>query len=93
MVWAVVGFGGRPAAISETAIERLRKISGTHIPHHSTVNMRVSFAPGDTVRVTEGPLAGYEAKVKSTRNHHVLLNLGLLGRDEVEIQVKSLEAA
>jgi transcription antitermination factor NusG len=93
MILSIVGFGGVPASICETAIERLRKISGTHIPHHSAVNMRSSFAPGDVVRVTQGPLTGYEAKVKSTTDKSALLKLGLLGRDEVEISVKSLEAA
>jgi transcription antitermination factor NusG len=93
LVTSVVGFDGVPAIIPESAIDRLRKISGTHIPHASSVNMRTSFAPGDAVRITSGPLKGYETKVVSTKNRNVLLNLGLLGRDQTEIAMEFVEAA
>lgn len=88
---SVVGIGGMPMPIPETAMGAL--MSGQSVPHTRSTNTRLAFVPGDTVRVSHGPLAGYEGRVEAVVGKRARMIFQMLGRGSVDVPVDSLEAA
>jgi transcription termination/antitermination protein NusG len=57
-VTGFIGLGVRPTPMSRQEIERIKKQMGVEEPKY-----KIEFRPGDLVRITDGPLKGFEAKV------------------------------
>jgi transcriptional antiterminator NusG len=57
-VTGFVGFGVRPTPMSEEEIARIMKRMSVQEPKH-----KIEFVKGDLVRVTDGPLKGFEGKI------------------------------
>lgn len=91
---SVVGFGGHPTPIPDAAMGALMRMSGDSIPHWLSTNTRRAFAPGDDVRVSDGPLKGFEGKVEGIVCDKAKMVLEMLGAyREVAVPLESLEAA
>ena len=65
-IQGVVSFDGRPAAISEAAIERLARMSGAAMPTRSA-SVHRSFTPGDKVEIVAGPFQGWLVPIESIK--------------------------
>jgi len=57
-VTGFIGLGVRPTPMSKVEIERIQKRMGVDEP-----KFKIEYKPGDLVRVSDGPLKGFEAKV------------------------------
>ncbi|MDH4358899.1 MAG: transcription termination/antitermination protein NusG [Candidatus Berkelbacteria bacterium] len=57
-VTGFVGFGVRPTPMSEEEINRIMKRMSVKEPKH-----KIDFVAGDLVRITDGPLKGFEGKI------------------------------
>jgi len=57
-VTGFIGLGVRPTPMSQEEIERIKKRMGVEEPKY-----KIEFRKGDLVRITDGPLKGFEAKV------------------------------
>lgn len=57
-VTGFIGLGVRPTPMSTPEIDRIQKRMGVEEPKY-----KIEFKPGDLVRITDGPLKGFEAKV------------------------------
>lgn len=57
-VTGFIGLGVRPTPMSPEEIERIKKRMGVEEPKY-----KIEFRKGDLVRITDGPLKGFEAKV------------------------------
>lgn len=57
-VTGFIGLGVRPTPMSQMEIDRIQKRMGVEEPKY-----KIEFKPGDLVRITDGPLKGFEAKV------------------------------
>lgn len=57
-VTGFIGLGVRPTPMSQEEIERIKKRMGVEEPKY-----KIEFKIGDLVRITDGPLKGFEAKV------------------------------
>ena len=57
-VTGFIGLGVRPTSMSKVEIERIQKRMGVDEP-----KFKIEYKPGDLVRVSDGPLKGFEAKV------------------------------
>ena len=57
-VTGFIGFGVRPTPMSEEEIARIMKRMSVQEPKH-----KIEFVKGDLVRVTDGPLKGFEGKI------------------------------
>lgn len=57
-VTGFIGLGVRPTPMSKEEIERIKKRMGVEEPKY-----KIEFKAGDLVRITDGPLKGFEAKV------------------------------
>lgn len=92
-IQGVVGIDGRPAPISEQAIERLIRISGTLVPTN-TAPIRRSFNVGDQVEIVSGPFRGHLVPIESINGRAARVLMQMLGGEtEVEIPLDQLEAA
>lgn len=58
-VTGFIGFGVRPTPMSPDEIERIKKRMGVEEPKY-----KIEFSIGDLVRITDGALKGFEAKVE-----------------------------
>lgn len=92
-IQGVVGFGGVPASISNTAMENLMKLSGTVVPTR-TAPVHRAFVPGDTVEISAGPFKGHVVPVLGIKGKHAKVLLELFGTPQVvRIEVEQIEAA
>lgn len=57
-VTGFIGLGVRPTPMMPDEIERIKKRMGVEEPKY-----KIEFKKGDLVRITDGPLKGFEAKV------------------------------
>jgi transcriptional antiterminator NusG len=57
-VTGFIGLGVRPTPMAQQEIERVKKRMGVEEPKY-----KIEFRQGDLVRITDGPLKGFEAKV------------------------------
>jgi len=57
-VTGFIGLGVRPTPMSQEEIDRIKKRMGVEEPKY-----KIEFKPGDLVRIVDGPLKGFEAKV------------------------------
>jgi transcriptional antiterminator RfaH len=80
-VSSIVRFGEWYPAIDDSVIEQLRDKTGDD----AIAELVPDFAPGDSVRLTEGPLAGLEAVITQVLpgKERVRLLLEFLGRETV----------
>jgi transcriptional antiterminator RfaH len=80
-VSSIVRFGEWYPAIEDDVIEQLRDKTGGN----TITEVVPEFAPGDSVRLTEGPLAGLEAVITQVLpgKERVRLLLDFLGRETV----------
>jgi transcriptional antiterminator NusG len=58
-VTGFIGFGVRPTPMSPDEIDRIKKRMGVEEPKY-----KIEFSVGDLVRITDGALKGFEAKVE-----------------------------
>jgi transcription antitermination factor NusG len=94
LVQGVVGFDGRPAMISEEAIQRLARISGGALPTKST-SIHKSFTAGDKVRFAYGPWNPHEiVEVSKIAGETGVVLMEMFGTvREVKVKLDQLEAA
>jgi transcriptional antiterminator RfaH len=80
-VSSIVRFGDWYPVIDDNVIEQLRDKTGDD----AIAELIPDFAPGDSVRLTEGPLAGLEAVITQVLpgKERVRLLLEFLGRETV----------
>ena len=80
-VSSIVRFGDWYPVIDDNVIEQLRDKTGDD----AIAELVPDFAPGDSVRLTEGPLAGLEAVITQVLpgKERVRLLLDFLGRETV----------
>jgi len=57
-VTGFIGLGVRPTPMSKEEIDRVQKRMGVGEP-----KFKIEYQPGDLVRISDGPLKGFEAKV------------------------------
>ncbi len=57
-VTGFIGLGVRPTPMSKLEVERIQKRIGVEEP-----KFKIEYKPGDLVRISDGPLKGFEAKV------------------------------
>lgn len=57
-VTGFIGLGVRPTPMSPEEVKRIKKRMGVEEPKY-----KIEFQVGDLVRITDGPLKGYEAKI------------------------------
>lgn len=79
-VQGLVRFTEEPAVVPDQIVESLRRTADCNIGlHHPKGPL---FAPGDTVIIDEGPLAGLRAIILAeTGQERVMILLKMLGRD------------
>jgi len=58
-VTGFIGFGVRPTPMSPDEVDRIKKRMGVEEPKY-----KIEFSIGDLVRITDGALKGFEAKVE-----------------------------
>lgn len=83
VVQGLLGDRGRPARISEAAVQRMmRRWGGGHLApeHHRYLRTHHEFEVGDTVRVIDGPWTGYSFDVLDISSAGVSGVVQLLGR-------------
>ena len=80
-VSSIVRFGDWYPVIDDNVIEQLRDKTGGD----AITELVPEFSPGDSVRLTEGPLAGLEAVITQVLpgNERVRVLLDFLGRETV----------
>lgn len=86
-VTGFVGPGSKPTPLSDAEVEALGV---------ETVVMSLSFEVGNTIKIKEGPLAGFTGKVEeiSPDKKKVTVLVSMFGRDtSVELDPKSVEKA
>jgi transcription antitermination factor NusG len=90
-VFTVVGWSGHPAAIPDSEIERVRKMTESSIP----VEPHPYLMCGDRVRIRSGTLQGLEGiLVRKSNVSRFVISLEMLGRSaSVEIDTSCLETA
>lgn len=88
VIKSVVGFGGVPAPIKDSAITSLRHLHGSEI--QDSRNNRASFSRGETVRITTGPFRDRDVVVEMIKGERARVLLGLL---ELDVKLDALEAA
>ncbi|MBM2821072.1 MAG: nusG [Candidatus Berkelbacteria bacterium] len=57
-VTGFIGLGVRPTPMSKEEVDRIQKRMGVDEPKY-----KIEYKPGDLVRISDGPLKGFEAKV------------------------------
>ena len=81
----------RPVTVPDGQMELFKRVVGgsaAPVEFHPAD----AFAPGDMVRVIEGPLKDMECEITSIKNHsYICVRLGLLGVALTEISASSVE--
>ncbi len=87
----IVAFGGQPAWLPEEVLDALRHQVEAANAHAR--NPLAGLQPGDLVRITSGPFAGYEALFDTCINgeERVRVLLKLLAREHVSLEVPAAE--
>jgi len=87
-VTGFIGLGVRPTPMSKEEIDRIQKRMGVEEPKY-----KIEFKPGDLVRITDGPLKGFEAKVTEIDEDKgkIKVLVSMFGR-ETPVNLDSLEA-
>lgn len=77
-VTGFVGFGIRPTPMTEEEIARIRKRMAVAEPKH-----KIEFSQGDLVRITDGPLKGFEGKVAEIDEEKgkIKVSVNMFGRE------------
>jgi transcription antitermination factor NusG len=85
----LVSFEGKPCEIKEEEIGLLEKI----IAHDFPVQTTLSCGIGDSVRIVQGPLKGWEGKVETTKGESriVFQITSILQSISVEVEMKYVE--
>ncbi len=86
----LVRFGDIPAKVPETFIETLRANEDDDGVQHFD---QPKFAPGDRIRISDGPMAGLEAIFKTDRgSDRALIMLDIIGKlTRVELKIAHVE--
>ena len=86
-VTGFIGLGVRPTAVLPTEMESIKKRMGVEEP-----KFKIEFKAGDLVKITDGPLKGFEAKITEVDEQRgkiqVLMNM--FGR-ETPVNLDSLQ--
>jgi transcription termination/antitermination protein NusG len=87
-VTGFIGLGVRPTPMSQVEIDRIQKRMGVEEPKY-----KIEFKPGDLVRITDGPLKGFEAKVTDIDEDKgkIKVLVSMFGR-ETPVNLDSLQA-
>ncbi len=87
-VTGFIGLGVRPTSMSQPEIDRIQKRMGVEEPKY-----KIEFKPGDLVRITDGPLKGFEAKVTDIDEDKgkIKVLVSMFGR-ETPVNLDSLQA-
>lgn len=87
-VTGFIGLGVRPTPMSKQEVERIQKRMGVEEPKY-----KIEFKPGDLVRITDGPLKGFEAKVTEIDEDKgkIKVLVSMFGR-ETPVNLDSLQA-
>jgi transcriptional antiterminator NusG len=87
-VTGFIGLGVRPTPMSQMEIDRIQKRMGVEEPKY-----KIEFKPGDLVRITDGPLKGFEAKVTEIDEDKgkIKVLVSMFGR-ETPVNLDSLQA-
>lgn len=89
-IWRFLPDAGKAAVVRDSEMEAFRRMV-----EQGSGAMRFSDrppAPGDRVRVTDGPLAGLECELVNVEGSRCLaVRLGLLGAATMELNLESLE--
>ncbi len=85
----VVGWGGRPASVSESQLDAVRRLLGSGL----TVEVHPYLTRGDRVRIKSGPLAGAEGILAREKGvARLVICIEMLGQSAaVEIDVSNVE--
>ena len=85
----VVGYGNRPASLDDSEMEAVRTVARSHLP----AMPHPCIAPGQRVRIAEGPLRGLEGEITRTGEHrYFVVSVSLLQRSiAVEVEPGWLE--
>lgn len=77
-VTGFIGFGTRPTPISIEEVERIKKRMGVEEPTYE-----IDLIKGDLVRITDGALKGFEAKVEEVdeKKGKLKLRVSMFGRE------------
>jgi len=86
-VTGFIGFGTQPTPISSEEVERIRKRMGIEEPKYE-----IEFEPGDLVRITDGALKNFEAKVQKVDRSKgkIKVSVNMFGR-ETPVTLDSLQ--
>ncbi len=94
IIRSAVGFDGRLSIIEDPQMQRLLKRSGKQLPHLHSANTRRSFAIGETVEITNGPLINNLVKVEDVVGEKARIVFKMLGVERsVEVPLGVLDAA
>jgi len=87
-VTGFIGLGVRPTPMSKEEIDRIQKRMGVEEPKY-----KIEFKPGDLVRINDGPLKGFEAKVTEIDEDKgkIKVLVSMFGR-ETPVSLDSLQA-
>ena len=87
----VVSYGRSPALLSDSEIQSVRTVASSNLP----AKPHSYLAPGERVRIREGPLCGVEGEIAQTTGRPCLVvSVSLLQRSiAVEVEPAWLEAA
>ncbi|TSC94544.1 MAG: transcription antitermination factor [Candidatus Berkelbacteria bacterium Athens1014_28] len=77
-VTGFIGFGVRPTPMSIEEVERIKKRMGVEEPKY-----KIDFSVGDLVRITDGALKGFEAKVEEINQEKgkIMVLVNMFGRE------------
>jgi transcriptional antiterminator NusG len=86
----VVGYGRSPAFLSDSEMQAVRAVASSNLP----AKPHSYFAPGQSVRIREGPLRGVEGAIAQSGDRQCLVvSVSLLQRSiAVEVEPAWLEA-
>lgn len=87
-VTGFIGFGTHPTPISVEEVERIKKRMGIEEPKY-----QIEFDVGDLVRITDGALKNFEAKVQEVDHQRgkIKVSVNMFGR-ETPVTLDSLQA-
>lgn len=87
-VTGFIGFGTHPTPISQEEVERIKKRMGIEEPKY-----QIEFEVGDLVRITDGALKNFEAKVQEVDHQKgkIKVSVNMFGR-ETPVTLDSLQA-
>lgn len=87
----LVAFGGQPAWLMDEVLEAIRR--QVEVANQVAQDPLAGLQPGDLVRITSGPFAGYEAIFDTRINgaERVRVLLKLLQRQQVSLEVPATE--